>query len=81
MQFAVIIGSIAAVASTISFAPQAWKIIRTRETKDISAVTYGFTVAAFALWSAYGLILPEAALQFVVLIMRALALWHASRHV
>jgi hypothetical protein len=28
-----------------------------------------------------GLILPEAALQVVVLIMRALALWHASRHV
>lgn len=28
-----------------------------------------------------GLILPEAALQMVTLIMRAIAVWHASRHV
>jgi MtN3 and saliva related transmembrane protein len=59
MQFAVIIGSVAAVASTISFAPQAWKIIRTRETQDISAAMYCFTVAAFALWSVYGLMLSQ----------------------
>jgi MtN3 and saliva related transmembrane protein len=38
-----------------SFFPQAWKIIRSRETKDISAGMYLLTVAAFALWLAHGL--------------------------
>jgi len=39
-----------------SFVPQAWKIIRSRETKDISVGTYFLTVAAFALWLGYGVL-------------------------
>lgn len=39
-----------------SFGPQAWKIIRSRETKDISVGMYLLTVSAFALWLAYGLL-------------------------
>jgi MtN3 and saliva related transmembrane protein len=53
------IGTAAAVASTVSFTPQAVKIIRTRETKDISAWMYGITVAGFALWCAYGVMLGQ----------------------
>jgi len=49
MEIAVIGGSLAALASTISFAPQAWKIIRTRQTGDISRGMYAITVTAFAL--------------------------------
>ena len=45
------IGSLAAVASTISFAPQAWKIIKTAKTDDISTGMYAITGTAFALWS------------------------------
>ena len=56
MQIGVIIGSLAALASTISFAPQAWKIIRTGKTADISIVMYAITVAAFALWLTYGIL-------------------------
>jgi MtN3 and saliva related transmembrane protein len=52
-------GAFAAIASTASFAPQAWKIIKTRETKDLSAVMYSLTVLGFALWSAYGLMLGQ----------------------
>jgi MtN3 and saliva related transmembrane protein len=37
-----------------SFLPQAWKIIKSRETKDISAGMYLLTVSAFAMWLAYG---------------------------
>lgn len=40
----------------VSFMPQAWKIIRTRETKDISAGMYLLTVSAFALWLGYGVL-------------------------
>ena len=53
------VGTAAAIASTVSFTPQAWKIIQTGETKDISAGMYAITVAAFALWTAYGVILRQ----------------------
>jgi MtN3 and saliva related transmembrane protein len=54
-----LIGAGAAIASTTSFAPQAWKIIKTRETKDISTGMYGLTVTGFALWLSYGLLLLQ----------------------
>jgi MtN3 and saliva related transmembrane protein len=54
-----IIGALAAIVSTGSFAPQAWKIIKTRETKNISTGMYGLTVAGFALWLAYGAMLGQ----------------------
>jgi MtN3 and saliva related transmembrane protein len=52
-------GAIAAITSTASFAPQAYKIIKTRETKDLSTIMYGLTVLGFALWSIYGIMLGE----------------------
>ncbi len=64
------LGSLAAIASTISFAPQAWKVIRSRRTKDISAVMYGFTVTGFALWCAYGV----ALMQWPIIVCNALCL-------
>lgn len=54
-----IIGSLAALASMTSFAPQAWKIIKSRQTKDLSAVMYAITVAGFALWTVYGVMLGQ----------------------
>ena len=59
MDTAALLGFAAAFASTVSFAPQAWKVIRSRRTKDISAVMYGFTVTGFALWLAYGIALMQ----------------------
>lgn len=53
------IGTAAAIASTVSFTPQAWKIIQTGETKDISAGMYVITVTAFALWAVYGVMLRQ----------------------
>ncbi len=50
-----ILGYLAAAASVASFAPQAIKIIRSRETKDISVGMYVLTVLAFALWLGYGI--------------------------
>ena len=50
------LGYVAALTSTASFAPQAWKIIRSRETKDISAGMYILTVGGFALWLAFGIL-------------------------
>ncbi len=55
MTWLVLLGTGAALCSTASFAPQAWKIIRSRETKDLSTGMYLLTVSGFALWLAYGI--------------------------
>jgi MtN3 and saliva related transmembrane protein len=59
VEIATVIGSLAALASMISFTPQAWKIIRSRQTKDLSAVMYSITCVGFALWTAYGVLLDQ----------------------
>lgn len=64
MEAATIIGSLASVASTTSFAPQAWKIIKTRDTRGISVGMYGLTVVGFVLWFSYGLMLGQWPLIF-----------------
>jgi len=55
----VTIGAMAAVASTVSFIPQAIKIIRTRDTGGISTGMYAVTVFGFILWTIYGVLLRE----------------------
>jgi MtN3 and saliva related transmembrane protein len=57
MELNAVFGGLATAASTASFVPQAWKIIKTRETIGISVYTYGITVAGFALWLTYGIML------------------------
>ena len=59
MDTVTIIGSLAAIASMTSFTPQAWKIIKSRNTEGISARMYAVTVTGFALWSTYGIMLHE----------------------
>ncbi|MBV1795639.1 SemiSWEET family sugar transporter [Siccirubricoccus sp. G192] len=59
MDAAAIVGALATLASTTSFVPQAWKIIRTRDTKAISTGMYAVTVLGFSLWLAYGLLLGQ----------------------
>ena len=74
---AAIIGYVAACCSMISFTPQAWKIIKSRETKDISAGMYAFTVTGFALWLAFGAMLgqwPIIISNFVCLVLSAFIL-------
>jgi MtN3 and saliva related transmembrane protein len=51
-----LIGALAAIASTTSFAPQAIKIIKSRRTADLSVGMYALTVTGFALWLTYGLL-------------------------
>lgn len=59
MEPVTIVGSIAALASTVSFTPQAWKIIKSRDTASISAGMYMLTVTGFALWITYGILLGQ----------------------
>ncbi len=50
-----ITGYAATLFSTVSFVPQAVKIVRTGDTSAISTRMYVITVAGFALWLTYGL--------------------------
>lgn len=56
---AMIVGAIASAGSMTAFAPQAWRIIKTRDTKGLSASTFALNTAAFALWAAYGMLLGK----------------------
>ena len=59
MTAATIFGAIATFCSIASFTPQAWKIIKSRHTADLSAGMYMFTVTGFACWTAYGILLGQ----------------------
>ena len=82
MDAVTVVGALAAICSTASFVPQAWRVIRTRETDAISLRMYLLTVAGFALWLAFGifrrewpLIVPNAiclALASFILVMKVL---------
>ncbi len=51
-----ILGLIAATLTTIAFVPQAWKAIKTKNTKDLSLSMYVVLTTGIALWLVYGVI-------------------------
>ena len=50
-----VIGSAAAILTTASFFPQAFHVLRTRDTQAISLAMYTLFTAGIALWGVYGL--------------------------
>lgn len=50
------VGFVAAILTTVSFYPQAFKIIKTRDTQSISLVMYSIINLGIALWLVYGLL-------------------------
>lgn len=53
------IGTIAAVLTTMSFLPQAIKVIRTKDTSGISLGMYGAFVLGVFLWIVHGIRIQE----------------------
>lgn len=51
-----ILGGVAAVLTTVSFIPQALKVIRTRETHALSLGMYALFTTGVALWLVYGIL-------------------------
>lgn len=77
IDLATILGTVAALCSIASFAPQAIKIRRERDASSVSLKTYSLTVTAFAFWIAYGLSIrawPIVAANTCALIMAAIVL-------
>ncbi len=78
MSYIVILGLLAASLTTFSSLPQVIKIIKRKETKDISLGTYILVVVGIAFWLIYGLLirdLPLIAANVVSLILTATILF------
>lgn len=60
MDIQAVFGYLAAAFTTISFVPQALKIIRSRHTKDISLLMYSILNAGIVCWLIYGWMLRDA---------------------
>jgi MtN3 and saliva related transmembrane protein len=52
-----VIGSVAALCSVSAFVPQAWRIVKTRKTDDLSTVMWTLQVIGFVVWIFYGAML------------------------
>lgn len=57
IEASLVVGAVASLASIVSFAPQAWRIVKTRDVTGLSAATYSITVGGFVLWTTYGVLL------------------------
>lgn len=68
-----VVSIFAATLSMVSFVPQAWVVIRSRNTDGISLKMYLITVAGFIFWLAYGVLLKQWAIIVQNLICLALS--------
>lgn len=59
MSASTIVGYIAAAMSVAGFTPQAWKVIKTRDTSGLATPMWILEVAAFGMWIVYGALLDE----------------------
>jgi MtN3 and saliva related transmembrane protein len=55
--FVSILGFVAAFCTTLSFIPQALRVIKTKHTKDLSLVMYSMFNFGIVLWLIYGVLI------------------------
>ncbi|WP_164156451.1 SemiSWEET family sugar transporter [Sandarakinorhabdus rubra] len=86
MTWVQIVAAVGAAASMLSFAPQAWAIIRKGSTQGLSRPMYALTVLAFACWLTFGiaqrqwaLIVPNAICLILAVFILAMILLPARR--
>lgn len=78
-----VIGMLAATGTTISFLPQALKIIKTKDTKSISLSMYILFVSGVILWFIYGILrmdIPVMIANGVTLILACLILYFKIKY-
>ena len=54
-----ILGIVAGTLCTISFLPQVVRILRTKQTKDLSLVTFSIFALGVLCWLIYGIVIQE----------------------
>lgn len=78
-----LIGSVAAALTTLSFVPQAVRVLRTGDTEAISLAMYSMFVVGIALWELYGLMIgswPVIVSNIVTFALSGLILVQKIRH-
>ena len=76
LSLADVVGSAAAVLTTLSFLPQVLRTLKTRDVSGISLVMYSAFTVGVALWLVYGLLLGSwpIVIANVITVMLALAI-------
>lgn len=77
------LGIIAAILTTSSFIPQAWRVIRTKDTQSISLGMYVLSVTGIAMWLIYGITIQDLPLILangVTLIFSSIILVYKIRY-
>ncbi|MFM2120515.1 MAG: hypothetical protein RL722_1983 [Pseudomonadota bacterium] len=69
-----LLGSVAATLTTLSFLPQAWLTLRTRDVSGISLSMYAVFTLGVALWLVYGVMLGAWPIIIANAVTLALAL-------
>ena len=59
-----ILGFVAAILTTVCWLPQAFRTIRTRDTKSLSLVTQSTFTCGVGLWLVYGIVTNSAPIIF-----------------
>ena len=59
MQLTDVLGYTAAALTTVSFVPQVWRTLRTRDVSGISLKMYSLFTLGIAVWLAYGIALEQ----------------------
>jgi len=67
------LGYLAAALTTLSFVPQAVKVIKTRDTASLSLLMYVAFTCGVALWLAYGVLIEDKAVIFANFVTLLLA--------
>ena len=83
MEYIEIIGTAAASLTTLSFLPQAIKVIRTKHTKDLSLPMYTLFTLGVALWLTYGILInnfPIILANGITVILAALILLYKIKY-
>ncbi|MFH1193398.1 MAG: SemiSWEET transporter [bacterium] len=83
MNLVMALGLIAASLTTVSNLPQAIKAVKTKQTKDLSLITYLIVALGGALWLAYGIIIgdtPLVAGNSIALVLTILILFLKLKH-
>lgn len=73
-KWADIVGSLAAVLTTVSFLPQAWHSFKTRDVSGVSLGMYSVFTVGVAMWLVYGLLLRAWPIVVANVITLALAM-------
>ncbi len=69
-----IIGVLAALCTTIAYAPQAYKIFKEKSAKEVSLSMYLILLVGLILWLTYGFLIDSFAIKLANTITMVLAL-------